>query len=371
MRELVALALPGGPDFVAEMRRAWDRGDAVLPVDRRLPDAAVRSLFEALGPSIVVEPGGTTRLAGGGRPVEDGDALVMATSGTTGVPKGVVRTHAAIAASAVATSRALDIDPARHHWLACLPLAHIGGLSVVLRALHLGTGLTVHDGFDAAAVMTAAANGGVTHVSLVPTALARIDPAGFERILLGGAAPPADLPPNVRCTYALTETGSAVAYDGQPLDGVEVREVDGELWVRGPMLLRAYRDGTDPKTTDGWLPTGDGGSVDATTGLVRVFGRRGDLIVTGAQKVWPDPVERLLARVPGVAEVAVIGRPDPEWGQAVTAVVVPTDPAAPPPLELLREAVKSALAPYCAPRRLELVEGLPRTAIGKVRRSAL
>jgi O-succinylbenzoic acid--CoA ligase len=370
MRELVALQLPGGPGFVDELRRAWDRGDAVLPVDRRLPAPAVRALFEALGPSRLVEPGGMSTLAGG-RPIEDGDALVMATSGTTGVPKGVVLTHAAVAASAEATSSALDIDPARHHWLACLPLAHIGGLSVVLRALHLGTGLTVHDGFDAAAVMAAAAAGGATHVSLVPTALARIDPAGFERILLGGAAPPADLPPNVRCTYALTETGSAVVYDGWPLDGVELREVDGELWVRGPMLLRAYRDDTDPKTADGWFATGDGGSVDAATGFVRVFGRRGDLIVTGAQKVWPDPVERVLASVAGVAEVAVIGRADPEWGQVVTAVVVPADPTSPPSLEALRDAVKAELAPYCAPRHLELAEGLPRTAIGKVRRSAL
>jgi O-succinylbenzoic acid--CoA ligase len=383
MRELVALALPGGPQFVDELRRAWDRGDAVLPVDPRLPAPAVQALFDALAPSgvISVAGAGASRLDGG-RPVEDGDALVIATSGTTGVPKGVVLTHAAVASSAEATSSRLGIDPDRHHWLACLPLAHIGGLSVVLRALHLGTGLTVHDGFDAAAV-TAAALGGasegsvaggrdqVTHVSLVPTALARIDPSLFELVLLGGASPPTGLPPNVRCTYAMTETGSAVVYDGWPLEGVEMREVDGELWVRGPMLLRAYRDGTDPRTPDVWLPTGDGGSVDAETGFVRVFGRRGDVIVTGAEKVWPDPVERTLLAVAGVAEVAVIGRPDPEWGHVVTAVVVPSDPAAPPSLEALRDKVKAELPAYCAPRRLELVEGLPRTALGKVRRSAL
>jgi O-succinylbenzoic acid--CoA ligase len=254
-----------------------------------------------------------------------------------------------------------------------LPLAHVGGLAVVTRSLVTGTPLTVLDRFDADAVM-AAARAGCTHVSLVPTTLARIDPGGFERIIVGGAAPPADLPTNCSITYGLTETGSGCVYDHLPLNGVEVRVVDGEIQLRGPMLLRAYRsaDGEwSPLLEGGWFPTGDQGAWDPERGWLDVFGRRGDLIITGGQNVWPDPVEAVLARVAGVAEVAVVGRPDAEWGHAVTAVVVPTDPAAPPSLAALRAAVQAELAPYCAPRAIEVVTALPRTALGKVQRNRL
>ncbi len=385
MTSLVALDLPGGPSFVDHLRAIWAEGDAVLPIDRRLPPAARTRLLAALRPGALVDEGGrhslradelgggpidqrgATPAATGPPPLLDGDALVLATSGTTGQPKGVVLTHGAVAASASATSVHLAIDAARHHWLACLPLAHIGGLSVVCRSLWAGTRLTVTDGFDA----TTALASGATHVSLVPTALQRLGPRtdAFERIVLGGAAPPATLPSNVVCTYGMTETGSGVVYDGWPLPGVEVREIDGELQLRGPMLLRVYRDGTDPRTADGWLPTGDGGRVDPTTGFVEVFGRRGDLIITGGQNVWPDPVERIIAALDGVADVAVVGRPDPEWGHTVTAVIVPSGMA--PTLDAVRAAVKAELPSYCAPRAVELVEALPRTALGKVRRTAV
>ena len=238
-------------------------------------------------------------------------------------------THAAVAASALATSERLGIDPARDRWLACLPLAHVGGLSVVTRALATGTPLTVHERFDAGAVAAAAA-AGCTRTSLVPTALARVDPAAFRTILVGGQAPPGDRPANVIATYGMTETGSGIAYDGVPLDGVEVRIADdGEVQLRAPMLLRAYRDGTDPRTPDGWFPTGDLGRVDGD-GVLAVHGRRGDLIITGGENVWPASVEPVLARHPAVAEVAVVGRADPEWGQRVVAVVVPQDPVQPP-----------------------------------------
>ncbi len=367
MHDLIAIALPGGDRFVEEVRRAWADGDAVLPVDRRLPEQAVARLLAGLGPAWIVEGNGRRRLdPADARPLQDGDALVMATSGTTGEPKGVVHTHASIAASAAATSAHLGIDPDRHHWLACLPLAHIGGLSVVLRALWAGTGLTVVDGFDVETALASTA----THLSLVPTALQRLGDRAdrFERIVLGGSAPPQQLAANVVTTYGLTETGSGIVYDGWPLPGVEVREQHGELQVRGAMLLRAYRDGVDPRNADGWFATGDGGSVDAD-GFVRVYGRTDDLIITGAQKVWPDPVERIVARLDGVAEVAVVGRAHPEWGRQVTAVIVPN--GRPPTLQAVRDAVKAELAPYCAPGAIELVDALPRTALGKVRRAAL
>jgi o-succinylbenzoate---CoA ligase len=364
MRRLVAIDMPGGPGFVDTLRRAWDDGDAVLPVDQRLPIAAKTALVDRLGAGAVLDTDGEARLAGG-VPVEDGDAIVVATSGSSGEQKGVVLTHAAIAASAVATSRRLAVT-ADDHWLACLPLAHVGGLSVVTRALHTGTRLTVHAGFDAAAVNAS----GATLVSLVATALTRIDPTRFRMIVLGGSRPPSDRPANTVTTYGMTETGSGVVYDRRPLDGVELRIVDGEVHLRCPMLLRCYRDGHDPRLADGWFPTGDLGEVGPDS-LLTVHGRRGDLIITGGENVWPEPVEAVLRTAPGVADAAVVGRADPEWGEIVVAVIVPADPGTPVTLEQLREHVKAELPAYCAPRTVVFRSGLPRTALGKLQRSEL
>jgi O-succinylbenzoic acid--CoA ligase len=355
VNRLVVLEARGDDAFVADLRRAWDAGDAVLPLDPRLPRSARDEVLEA---------------ARVGEPVEEGDALVMATSGTTGRPKGVVLTHEAVAASALATSAALEVDPARDRWLACLPLSHVGGLGVVTRALVTGTPLELHERFEPRRV-EAAVDGGCTLTSLVPTTLARIDPSRWRRILLGGQAPPADRPANVIATYGMTETGSGVVYEGRPLDGVELRiAVDGEIHLRCPMLLRAYRDGTDPKGPDGWFPTGDLGEV-LPDGRLQVHGRRGELIITGGENVWPSAVERALATHPGVAEVAVTGRPDAEWGQVVVALVVASDPASPPSLSELRDWAKRTLPAFAAPRVVDIVAALPRTAIGKVRRAGL
>ncbi len=245
----------------------------------------------------------------------------------------------------------------------------MGGLSVVTRALLTGTHLTVHDGFDAEDVEEAA-DEGCTLISLVPAALARIDPHRFRRILVGGQAPPADRPPHVVATYGLTESGSGVVYDGVPLDGVDVRiAAEGEVELRGPMLLRAYRDGSDPRSADGWLPTGDLGSME--DGVLRVEGRRGDLIITGGENVWPAAVERALLSHPRVADVVVVGRPDPEWGERVVAFVVPVDAGAPPSLDELRAHAKERLHPHAAPTVMEVVAAIPRNAGGKVRRDDL
>ncbi len=343
-----------GERFVDDLQHAWDAGDAVLPLDARLPKPAVAAVLAVALPD---------------HPVEAGDALVMVTSGTTGEPKAAVLTHEAVTASALATSKRLAVDPATDRWLACLPLSHVGGLSVVTRALRTGTPLTVHAGFDASAVERAA-TAGCTLTSLVPTALRRIDPALFRAILLGGQAPPADRPSHVIATYGMTESGSGVVYDGEPLDDVEVRiQPDGEIHLRCPMLLRCYRDGSDPKLAGGWFPTGDVGEL--RDGRLHVHGRRGDLIITGGENVWPVAVERALATHPGVAEVAVIGRTDPEWGQRVVAVVVPADATNPPSLEELRAWAKESLPGFAAPSVLETVDALPRTASGKVRKEAL
>lgn len=342
MPRLVEIDLPGGPDFVDELKRIWDAGDAAFPVDQRLPEATKQRIALAMRVGDAVEPG---------------DALVVATSGSTGDPKGVVLTHDAVAASARASNSRLDVDH-DDRWLACLPLSHVGGLSVVTRALHAGTPLTVHPGFDADAVMSSNA----TRVSLVSTALSRIDATHFRTILLGGGRPPSDRPANSVTTYGMTETGSGVVYDGVPLDGVEVRIVDGEIKLRGPMLLRTYRNGIDPKDADGWLPTGDLGHW-LDDGRLHVEGRRGDLIITGGENVWPEAVERILSTHPGVNDVIVRGRPDPEWGHIVEAVVVAGE--SPPTLDALRGHVKQSAPAFMAPKQLTLVDRIPRTALGK------
>ena len=362
MPKLTALNLPGSPDFVHALQSVWERGDAVFPLDRRLPMAAQRSMLQGFGVATVISEDGETALSDG-EPVEPGDALVIATSGSSGPPKAAVLTHAAVEASARATSERLKVTD-NDHWLACLPLAHVGGLSVITRSLITGTTLTVIDGFDADVVSASEA----TLVSLVTTALQRIDPSLFRAIVLGGARPPADRPPHCIATYGLTETGSGVVYNGKPLNSVEIEIRDGEVHVRGPMLLRCYRDGTSPLTSDGWLPTGDLGFL-RDDGSLHVEGRRGDVINTGGEKVWPDDVERQLIQHPDIRDVAVTGLPDNEWGHIVAAFVVSTRPNL--SLDEIREHCRAQLPGYALPKQLELVEAIPRTSLGKVRRREL
>jgi O-succinylbenzoic acid--CoA ligase len=241
-------------------------------------------------------------------------------------------------------------------------------VGVVVRAIRTYTPREVLAGFDAT-VVTRAAAAGATLVALVPTALDRLGATSFRRVVLGGGADPAARPANVVHTYGMTESGGGVVYDGQPLPGVEVRVVDDEIQLRAPTLLRTYRNGTDPRTADGWFPTGDLGALDEE-GHLTVFGRRDDLIVTGGENVWPHMVEAALVEAPGVAEVVVTGHPDPEWGQRVVAYVVVAPHHPLPTLDSLRAHAKTTLPAFAAPREIVIVEELARTALGKVRRGS-
>lgn len=372
MPELVAIDIPPGPAFVEALRRVWDDGDAALPVDDRLPHTAKRRLLAALHPAAVIDADRRRTPVDDGVPVDTDTALVVATSGTTGEPKGVVLTHANVGAHARAVHRRLDVDPARDRWVACLPLAHVGGLGVVIRALLDDVPLDVCEGFDPDRVCTAATEG-ATLVSLVPTALERLgtDATLFRQVVLGGAADWHERPANVVHTYGTTETGGGVVYEGQPLDSVEVDLDDtGQILLRSPTIATQYRDGTPITDAAGWYATGDIGERDAS-GALRILGRRDDMIVTGGENVWPAPVEAVLSAHPQVADVAVAGEPDPEWGEIVVAFVVPSDDTDVPALDELREHAKESLPVYAAPRELVIVDALPKTALGKVRRDQL
>jgi O-succinylbenzoic acid--CoA ligase len=368
---LIALDLPGGPAFVLALQRCWDRGDAVLVLDPRLPALARTQLIAAARPhaAITVDDPEPVPLEPGAPLLDEGDALVVATSGSTGDPKVLVHTRAGLVAHATAVHGHLGVDPAHDRWLACLPLNHLGGFGVVARSVLTGTRVEVTDGFDAQTVAAAPARSGTTLVSLVATALDRIEPAAFRWVVLGGSADPVVRPPNVVRTYGLTETGGGVVYEGTPLPGTEVRVGDdGAIAIRSATTARGRRapDGTVTPIVgaDGWLATGDLGRW-ASDGRLQVDGRADDLIITGGENVWPGPVEDVLRTFPKVADALVIGEPDREWGEQVVAVVVPTDPASPPTLEQLRDHVKAHLPAAAAPRRLRLAPSIPRTSLGK------
>ena len=220
MQRLVALDLAGGPRFVEMVRRCWDDGDAVFVVDQRLDVAARDALLAQVRPHVVVGATPTDDRVGPdpAPPLADGDALLVATSGATGVPKLLVHTLGSLRAHAQAVHARLAVDPDRDHWLACLPLNHLGGFGVVARSLLTGTAVEVLASFDAALVAQAPRVHGATLTSLVPTALDRIDPAVFRIVVLGGAADPVERPTNVLRTYGLTETGGGVVYDGTAAD---------------------------------------------------------------------------------------------------------------------------------------------------------
>jgi o-succinylbenzoate---CoA ligase len=354
-------------------------GPAVLPVDPRLPPDKVAALLRTLGPDTLETAGGTERLAPAHSPaLAPGTAVVIATSGSTGEPKGAELSTAALRHSAAASLGRLGARPGER-WLSCLPPSHISGLQVFVRSLLAGTEPVTAARLDAAI----AAAAGCQYVSLVPTQVRHVldEPGGpaalaaFRGILLGGAAVPDGLLAQARAagarvvtTYGMTETCGGCVYDGLPLDGVSVRTgADGRIQLAGPVLFSGYRGRPDLSAAalDGpWFVTSDLGSLDGA-GRLTVRGRADGMINTGGEKVAGDEVVAALAGCPGVRDVAVTGRPDAEWGELVTAIVVPADPADPPALATLRAAVRGKLPDFAAPRALVLVPAIPLLRSGK------
>src|SRR5829696_984426 len=369
----VGLALEPGLPFVEALHGCLLLGAPAVPVDPRLAErerqAILREVDETVSRPLRGEAG-VFQLPD--PPERDAVALIVHTSGTTGRPKPVEITYGNIRANARGLAHAMRLSD-DERWLCPLPLSHVGGLMVVLRSALLAT----------AAVLGPAervTQPGVTIASLVPTQLQRLLDAGaapgpdLRRILLGGGPMPRTLLARARAagfpvcpSYGLTQACSTVTVAapgdletaGRALPGVGVAvAADGEILVSGGTV-----------NSLGSLRTGDIGRLDEQGRLI-VTGRKGDVIITGRENVAPSEVEAVLAEHPDVAEAAVFARPHPLWGEAVTALVIPRDGA-----ELVQGTLRAhcleRLAPFKVPKAFELVDELPRTESGKVRRAEL
>ncbi len=389
-RPLHAVLLPpqaAGPRLLEALAAAIDgSGPAILPIDPTLPRARIDELIAAFAPSTLETAEDSQRLSrasrGGlaGPGVPDEVAVVLATSGSTGLPKGVELPGAALVASAAASLARLGAAPGER-WLGCLPLHHISGLGVLVRSLLAGSAPVLRDRVDAGVVARDSTDAArCSFVSLVPTQLRRLLDAGapldgFRAILLGGAAiPPGMLAEaavtgaRVVTTYGMTETCGGCVYDGIPLDGVRVASgADGRIRVSGPVLFSGYRlapELTRAALEDGWFVTSDLGEVTQAGGLV-VRGRADDVIISGGEKIVAGEVEQVLRGCPRVREAVVVGAPDPDWGERVTVMIVAADDAGPPSLDDLRAYVRDRLPRYAAPQAMVVVGELPMLASGK------
>ena len=307
------------------------------------------------------------------------------TSGTSGSPRPVDLTFGNHLWSAVGSAFNLGVEPT-DRWLCCLPLDHVGGLSIVIRSVIYGTTAVVHDGFDPDRIATALEGDGVTLISLVATQLirlleAQVDLLPLRAVLVGGGPVPEDAlaeaigrGATVVQTYGLTEAASQVTTlepgqaqrklgsAGRPLLTTHLRIQDGEILVQGPTVAPGVAD------EDGWLHTGDLGRID-DEGFLYVEDRLTDVIISGGENVLPSEVEEVLLRHPAIAEAAVVGRPDAEWQEAVVAIVVLRDGTGASGGEL-RAHCASELAAFKVPKRFEFVSDLPRTGSGKLIRRA-
>jgi O-succinylbenzoic acid--CoA ligase len=390
----VAIALPPGLEFAQALHACLLLGAVAVPVDPR-SSAAERALLTRDAALLLDSPLGafspSAGSAGAGARIEhdlDATAVVIHTSGTTSSPRPVELTYGNFLWSALGSAVALGLDP-QERWLCAMPLAHVGGLSILMRSAIYATTAIVHEGFDNDRVLHALLERQITLVSLVATTLARLldaglaDPPALRGALTGGGPVPQALVGRARTagvpvlsTYGLTEACSQVtttpaadgegsARGGRPLFCTRVRLArDNEIMVHGPTV--APRE----LASDGWLHTGDLGALD-DDGRLLITGRKADTIVSGGENVAPAEVEAVLEAHPEVLEAAVLGRPDPQWGEAVTAIVVPR-PGAMIEVEALRAHCARVLAPYKVPRRVVLArEPLARTPSGKLRRSEL
>jgi O-succinylbenzoic acid--CoA ligase len=387
----VALTMPPGREMVVLIHALMKLGAVLLPLNPRLTESERSSVLRAERPSVELSDAGELTQTEADLPLlgeHDMDDLHcrILTSGSSGEPRTIGLTYGNHLWSAVGSAFNLGMHP-DDCWLCCLPLSHIAGLSIVMRSVIYGTTVGLHPSFEVDRVAATLESGECTVVSLVPTMLVRlldagIDLSGPRAILVGGGPVPEDAleeavgrGASVVQTYGLTESCSQVTTlgpgdarrklgsAGRPLLTTHLRIKDGEILVQGPTVAPGCAD------ADGWLHTRDLGRIDEE-GFLYVQDRIDDVIVTGGENVVPAEVEQVLMRHPEVEDAAVIGREDPEWQQAVTAVVVLRGDTELPTEELRRHCA-SELAGYKVPKRIEIASALPRTPSGKLLRRAL
>jgi O-succinylbenzoic acid--CoA ligase len=381
---LRALPVPSGIaalEVMADLQRALDgTGPALAP---HAPDSA--------GPSI---PDNLAHLP---QDLPPDLALTIGTSGSTGRPKLAMLTRSALRASADATHARLS-GPGQ--WLLAMPAHHIAGIQVLVRSLVAGTipvAMDLAKGFTVAEFVSATgeiASGTTTYTALVPTQLVRLLAsadgrealARYSAVLVGGAASPSSLLAEARATgirvvttYGMSETAGGCVYDGRALDGSLVRlEEDGRIRLGGATLAQGYLGElaltaaafSHDEDDTAWFRTDDVGHLDDGGSLV-VDGRVDDLISTGGLKVAPRLVEEALARLNAIAEAVVVGSPDPEWGQVVSATIVLAPGSSPLTLDDVRGQLRGILPDHALPRRLTILSELPLRGPGKHDRAAV
>ena len=368
---MVIPPIPSPEPLLAVLEGVLDgRESAILPVP-----ADVRSAEEL------------TSSLGMGEDIDDDVAVVVSTSGTTGIPKGAMLTAPALIASASATH---DRIGGPGTWLLALPAHHVAGLQVMVRSLLAGTvPVAIDPAFDVDELPTAIAalGSGPRYASLVAVQLAKAlaDPAAtaalaeLDAVLIGGGPMPTMIADGAAAagirvirTYGMSETAGGCVYDGVPLDGVRVRIDDGRVILGGDTLAKGYRNPTEPNpfAEPGWFHTNDAGAVDAS-GVLRVLGRIDDAIGTGGLTVLPQLVEAALGTHPAIADCAVFGVNDERLGQRVVAAVVLAPGAPAPTVADLRAHVAQTLDATAGPREVHVVDTLPRRGIGKLDRNEL
>ena len=395
-----------GPEFFA-------------PIETIEPDLAGRVSIVAIGghPRWDDYEGWLSR----GEPVDPGTvsspddvAFQLYTSGTTGLPKGVMLTTSNLMTAWANINEAWEFDPGRSVNLALMPMFHIAGLGWSTAGLFFGCRTVVLSDVVPTEILEVISNEKITHAFMVPAVIQfllmtpGVEKADFSslRKLVYGASPisASVLEQAIKAmgcdfvqVYGLTETTGAITqldpqdHDptgrpellrscGRPYPWVEMRVVDeegrdlpvgqvGELWTRSGQNMAGYWNNAEATRAvlddEGWLRTGDAGFLDPD-GFVYLHDRVKDMIVTGGENVYPAEVENALMRHPGVADVAVFGVPDPKWGEAVKAAVVPADPANPPSAEELIAFSHEHLAGYKCPKSVDYAAALPRNPSGKL-----